>query len=65
MWYFQQLNFCKTTTEFQDFIKSAKTLIGRIKKQGGSINHMKLFNCPEERVIKFGIFSDFILHKLL
>ena len=32
---------CKATTTFQDFIKSAKILVGRIRKQRGLINHMK------------------------
>ena len=31
----------KTTTKFQDFIKSAKILIGRIIKQEGLLKHMK------------------------
>ena len=28
---------CKATTTFQDFIKSAKILVGRIRKQRGNV----------------------------
>ena len=64
---------CKATTKFQGFIKSAKILIGRIKKQGGLINYMKkaplnlfkIFNSHKECFNKFGKTNDCILNKLL
>ena len=64
------LRIYRATVKFQDFIKSAKTSIGRIIKQGGLINHMrvallKLFNSHKESFIKFGKSNDCILNKLL
>ena len=61
---------CKATTKFQDFIKSAKILIGRIRKQKGLINHMekallKLFNFHEECYISLRKTNDYFLNKLL
>ena len=35
------LRMCKVTTKFQDFLKFAKIMKGRIIKQRGMINHMK------------------------
>ena len=44
---------CKAATKIQDFVKSAKILIGRVIKQEVLINHkkkalLKLFNSCEE-----------------
>ena len=62
--------YAKATTKFQDFIKSAKILIGRVIKQGGLINHMKkallkLVDSQKECFIKFGKTNDYISNKLL
>ena len=63
------LRIYKTTTKFQDFIKFAKILLGKIIKQGGLINYMKAlfkqFSSHEECFIKFGTTDDYILNKLL
>ena len=64
------LQICKATTKFQDFIKSAKVLIGRIMKQGGLINHVKkalliLFSSHKECFSKFGKINYYFLNKLL
>ena len=55
--------------KLQDFIKSAKILIG-IKKQGGLINRMKnallkLFNIYKQCFIKLRKTNDYSLKKLL
>ena len=39
--YGEILQICKVTTKFQDFIKSAKIIIGRIMKEGGLVNCMQ------------------------
>ena len=64
------LRICNATTSFQDFLKSSKILITRIKKQGGVINHMKntisnLLNSHKECFFKFNKSNGFIVNKLL
>ena len=53
------LPICKGATKFQDFIKFAKMVIGRIIKQGGQVNHikkalLKLLNSHKDCFIQFG-----------
>ena len=62
------LQIWKTITKFEDFIKSSKTLLGRITKQQGLINHMKrallkLYNSQKECFIKFRKTNYYILNK--
>ena len=66
----ETLRICKATTKFQEFLKFAKILIGRIIKQTGLINHvkktfLKLLNSHEECFIKFRKTNDYTLNKLL
>ena len=66
----EKLQIWKVATKFQDFIKSAKILIGRIIKQGALINLLKKVllkksNNHEECFVKFRETNDYILSKLL
>ena len=64
------LRICKTTTKFQDFITSARTLIERTIRQEGVINQiknylLKLLHSHKEYFSKFRRSDEYILNKLV
>ena len=64
------LRICKTTTKFQGFITSARTLIERTIRQEGVINQiknylLKLLHSHKECFIKFRRNDEYILNKLV